>query len=82
MYYFNYFAISYIYTGNWQISKTGPYIGAGANTRAAPICAIIGYIGQKQRIIPGDDRRNIKSRKLNPVKINSLKVTKISDNQR
>ena len=28
MYYFNNFAISYIHTGNWQISKTGPYIGA------------------------------------------------------
>ena len=32
------------------------------------------YIGQKQRITPGDDRRNIKSQKLIPAKINSLKV--------
>ena len=34
------------------------------------------YIGQKQRITPGDDRRNIKSRNLIPAKINSLKVLK------
>ena len=26
------------------------------------------YIGQKQRITPGDDRRNIKSRKLIPLR--------------
>ena len=32
------------------------------------------YIGQKQRITPGDDRRNIKSRKLIPANINSLKI--------
>ena len=37
------------------------------------------YIGQKQRITPGDDRRNIKSRKFIPAKITSLKVNKIQN---
>ena len=53
------------------ISALRELIFAGINFRDF---ANFGQLGQKQRITPGDDRRNIKSRKLIPAKINSLKV--------